>query len=182
MRAPHSILRKAARAVTVGEIQGSSIQKLISDIEKILSQTPDGVGLAAPQVGVGLRVFIVSEEAATVGRREPPGRAAEGDGRDSREEKQWKYFVFINPVLKKKSRKKVEFTEGCLSVPGRYGIVPRAEKVSIEWHDGTGRKQTRGFTKFFARVIQHEMDHLDGVLITDRAKELFDATKAGNQQ
>lgn len=142
-----------------------------------LAAAPDGVGLAAPQMGAPLRVFIVSEEAAGIDAN------ASGESRrtirmntndTNGEKRKWEYLVFINPVLKKKSREKSKMAEGCLSVPGKFGEVARSEKVALSWYDEHGKKHTRGFTKFFARVIQHEMDHLDGILIVDRAKKLFE--------
>ncbi len=139
---------------------------------RVLREAPDGIGLAAPQVGASLRIFLISEEAAQLNTN------ARIDANDTNKRREWDYFVFINPVLKKRSRRKIEFAEGCLSVPGKYGLVPRAEKVSLAWFDESGRKHERGFTKFFARVIQHEMDHLDGVLISDRAKRLVDIKEA----
>ena len=135
-----------------------------------LAHAPNGIGLAASQIGVSLRLFLVSEEARAID-------AGEVDEDGPRPKKKWAYFVFINPVLIKQSRKRIELAEGCLSVPVKFGIVPRPEKVSLAWFDESGRKHSRGFTKFFARVVQHELDHLDGLLITDRAKRLIRATE-----
>lgn len=164
------MLGRLAEAVALEDITSPAIRGLILEMRRILAATPDGVGLAAPQVGDGLRLFIVSEEAAAIGK----GELAAGS---EQEKKQWRSFVFINPVLKKRSREKTPMAEGCLSLPGRFGIVPRSEKVLLSWHDERGHRHTRGFTRFFARVIQHEMDHLDGLLISDRASKLFSADR-----
>lgn len=173
---PNKVLRAPAAEVPRAEIQSAPIQRLIADMKETLAASPDGVGLAAPQVGTGLRIFLVSEEALFIdeknmGRELAPEVAAE------RPKKNWKQFVFINPALLKHSRRKNTMTEGCLSVPGTFGAVTRAEKVALAWYDEAGRKHSRGFTKFFARVIQHELDHLQGILIVDKAKNLFRVTK-----
>lgn len=162
----HSALRRQAEPVPAGAISSPRIQRLISDMKDTLAKAPDGVGLAAPQVNVPLRVFIVSSEASSIDAN------MRMNANDTNIPQKWEYHAFINPVLKKRSREKTVMAEGCLSVPGKFGEVGRAGKVYLEWHDERGKKHGRGFTKFFARVVQHELDHLDGVLITDRAKRL----------
>ena len=168
---PHSVLKKKAREVPLSEIESSRVRELIRDMRSTLAAATDGVGLAAPQVGVGLRVFLVSEEASVIdtasGIHVLPGA---DDTKVKNAHRVWEYTAFVNPVLKKQSRKKIAMTEGCLSVPGKFGVVMRPEKVSLEWYDLHGKKHSRGFSKFFARVIQHELDHLDGLLIADRTK------------
>lgn len=168
VKTPNSVLRKVAREIPPEEIPSRRIQRLILDMKETLAQAPDGVGLAAPQVGASLRLFIVSDEARAIDH----GKTHEA----SREKKEWKISVFINPVLTKRSRKRHEMAEGCLSVPGTFGVVPRSEKVFLEWYDESGTRHARGFTKFFARVIQHEMDHLDGTLITAAATKVIRAS------
>lgn len=165
----------------MAEIPSARIQRLISDMKETLARARDGVGLAAPQVGAGVRIFIVSEEAASIDANASgeSRRTIRMDTNDANDKKQtWEYFVFINPVLRKRSQKKRTLPEGCLSVPGKFGEVARAEKVYLGWYDERGRKHARGFTKFFARVIQHELDHLDGALITDRARKLIEIAGA----
>ena len=169
---PAEVLRMRATDVPDEAITSPAIRELIADMKRTLAAAADGVGLAAPQVGASVRIFLVSEEAAAI------DTTGQGDdlsmhARAPEKNTQWRHEVFINPVLKKRSRKKAHMAEGCLSFPGSFGIIPRAEKISLEWYDGEGRKHTRGFGRFFARVIQHEFDHLDGVLIRDRAKKLF---------
>lgn len=165
---PRPVLRAVAAEVPRAEITSREIRTLIRDMKATLAAAANGVGLAAPQIGVSKRIFIVSDEANAIGgKREDP---------DPETPKQaWEHHVFINPLFTKQSRAKREMPEGCLSVPGKYGSVSRAEKVYLEWYDERGERQRRGFTKFFARVLQHEMDHLDGALIVDRAKMMFDA-------
>lgn len=164
---PAPVLRRAAADVPLEEITNAAIRSLIAVMRETLAATPDGVGLAAPQLGVSLRIFIASEEAFNIGA---DGKAPAGEA--TAKPKQWPASAYINPRLEKRARRRTVLAEGCLSVPGKYGLVPRAEKVSLAWLDEIGRKHSRGFTGFFARVIQHELDHLDGILISDRAQRL----------
>lgn len=165
VKEPNEVLRARAAAIPLSDITSVRVRSLISEMSEALAAASDGVGLAAPQVGESLRLFLVSEEAFAIDR----GEAHDETGK----KKQWAHHVFINPVMKKFSRRKADMAEGCLSVPGRYGVVARNEKVFLEWFDERGEKHRRGFSKFAARVMQHELDHLEGVLILDRAKKMF---------
>lgn len=128
---------------------------------------PDGIGIAAPQIGALLRIFLVAEEATVKNAEELREKiAAETKKRNT------EYRVFINPVLKNFASKKIKDVEGCLSVRGVYGEVSRPEKITIEYLDESWKKHTRGASGLFARVIQHELDHLDGVLFIDKAKNI----------
>lgn len=171
VKIPEKILRSKAKEIPVNQINKPAIQRLISDMQETLKNTPDGVGLAAPQIGESVRVFIVSEEALQVDKKTAASEASPED-LNKNTKKEWKYFVFINPVIKKMSQKKVDGAEGCLSVPGKYGEVKRAEKITVEAYDENGKKFTRGASKFFARVLQHELDHLEGVLFIDKAEHI----------
>lgn len=200
VKEPNKVLRARAKGLDLRDIPSRKIQKLISEMKVTLKNTPDGVGLAAPQVRESLRIFIVSEEAEEIDKAEKKGwerRKRENlprpEGPGSRptevglgtteknekpyEKREWKYYVFINPVVKNISKKKLEGPEGCLSVPGKYGTVKRHEKITVQAHDGTGKKFTRGASRFFARVIQHELDHLEGTLFIDKAERLIEDVK-----
>jgi len=176
---PNMVLRKKAADVAIRDITTPKIQKLLDEMKAALAATPDGVGLAAPQVGESLRIFIVSEEAEEVDRAEK-----EGWERQSKEnpavknerpykKRPWRYYVFVNPVLKNSSRRKLMGPEGCLSVPGKFGQVARHERVSMEALDAHGKKFRRNASRFFARVMQHEFDHLKGILFIDTAEDLM---------
>lgn len=179
VKIPHKVLRGKSKEVPVRNIPTHHIQLLISQMKETLKTTPDGVGLAAPQVGESLRVFIVSEEAEEIDKAQKQGWKRRNEDRPQiknekpYEERAWKYYVFINPVVKNVARKRTEGAEGCLSVPGKFGTVRRHEKVTVEAHDETGKKFTRGAANFFARVMQHELDHLEGTLFIDKAVEIF---------
>jgi peptide deformylase len=82
--------------------------------------------------------------------------------------------VYINPEFVKMSQRKTKKHEGCLSIRGKWGMVPRAEKATVRAYDENGVRFTRGASGFLAHIFQHEMDHLDAVLYTDKAAELYD--------
>lgn len=152
---PDHRLREAASTVSAAEIASSRLNKVLSSMRQALSATPDGVALAAPQIGVGWRIFIVS------GRLFPDKAGRSG-----------KDLIFINPKIKRASRRKQWAEEGCLSVRWLYGLVPRSEKLTIEALSDTGRKFTRDFSGLLSQICQHEVEHLDGVLFIDKAKNL----------
>lgn len=181
---PKGILRQVAKDISVDSISSKSIQELIRNMKLTLKETPNGVGLAAPQVNESLRIFIVSEEAEEIDKFEKDekrqvrrGKVVDESG-DTEEEaykkRDWKYYVFINPKVLNKSRTKLSRAEGCLSVPRMFGEVQRLEKITVSAYDEHGKKFTRGATRFFARVIQHELDHLDGVLFIDKAEKIIE--------
>jgi peptide deformylase len=162
----NSILRDTAQPIDTADIESTRIKTLISDMKKLLAKEKHGVAIAAQQVGEPLQLFIVS------------GRAlSERDNDDEEQEKSVRVLpdqVYINPVLVKMSRAKKEKHEGCLSIRGKWGMVPRAEKATVRAYDEHGQKFTRGASGFLAHVFQHEMDHLSGILYTDKAAKLYD--------
>lgn len=176
IKEPHAVLRQQAHDVTLSDIPSKKIQNLIAAMKETLKGTTDGVGLAAPQVGESLRIFIVSEEAEEIDRREAAKRKQKDT--DNHEEirpyppRVWKYYVFINPKAISRSQKKWEGAEGCLSVPGIFGSVKRHEKITISAYDENGKKFICGKSRFFARVMQHELDHLQGALFIDTATHI----------
>ncbi len=173
VKEPNKILRKISSELPLAEIKTSRIQKLIGDMKETLRNTPDGVGLAAPQVGESLRIFLVSEESLHIGGTNYEKDVHEHAASEQKEKKKdWNYFVYINPVVTKISKHKVPYPEGCLSVPGIFGVVNRSEKITVSAYDENGKKITRGASRFFARVLQHELDHLSGALFIDTAKNL----------
>lgn len=170
------LLRQKAREVSVADIPSKNVQDLIAEMKTLLSKEPYGVALAASQVGEPLRLFIVSGRALARDARNAPDEDDE-TGEEQEEVKEVPPLpdqVYINPELIKLSRGRTEKHEGCLSIRGKWGIVPRAEKASIRAYDEGGRKFTRGASGFLAHVFQHEMDHLEGILYTDKATELYD--------
>ncbi len=163
------VLREKAHEVPLSDIKSPRIRALIDDMKKLLSKEEYGVALAAPQVGESVRIFIVS------------GRALARDSRNGPDEPEKKEEapavpdqVYINPEMTKLSRTRKQKHEGCLSIRGKWGEVPRAEKATVRAYDEHGMRFTRGASGFLAHVFQHEMDHLEGILYTDKAKKLYD--------
>lgn len=166
-------LREKARDIPLPDISASHIQDLIEDMKELLSHEEYGVALAAPQLGEPIKLFIVSGRALARDKRNAP------DEEDAAPKKKEEIpalpdQVYINPVLLKLSRKKYEKHEGCLSIRGKWGTVPRSEKATVRAYDEAGREFTRGASGFLAHVFQHEMDHLEGILYIDKATEIYD--------
>jgi peptide deformylase len=149
---PHPTLRKKARKVTDF---GDDLQTLIDDMLETL-QTAVGVGLAAPQVNVSKRLILIEYR--------------EEDGDDTAPPKS---YIVVNPEITRPSREKVEGPEGCLSIPGLMGDVERNVAVTIKGMDRHGRKLKIKAKDWLARIFQHEIDHLDGVLFTDLATQVW---------
>ena len=148
-RMGHPVLRAQARALDRADIKNPIVQKLIDDmIDTMLEYR--GAGLAAPQVHEGLRLFVAVLD--------------EGDDRDVAREP----VVVINPEISRVGSDVVEGWEGCLSVPDVRGRVPRAKEIKVRALDRRGERMELDARDFPARVIQHEADHLDGVLFFDR--------------
>ena len=154
-RMGHPVLRKKARPVTVEELQGSEIQTLIEDMADTMDDYR-GVGLAAPQVHVSRRIVVF--------------QAAEEEDGEGAEEAE--VVALINPVIRPVSEGKVLGGEGCLSIPGLRGEVPRWERIAVESLDVRGETVSFEARGYPARVIQHEVDHLDGILFPDRMDDL----------
>jgi len=167
---PAAVLFQKTHPVPPEEIRGVRIQRIIKRMSAALRVSRDGIGIAAPQIGEPLRVFLASEEAL----RYDEAKEMNEEKRNSRV---WEHYVFINPVITNYSRKKSNEVEGCLSVPGKFGTVARSEKVTITAYDEYGKQFTRGASKLFARLMQHEVDHLEGKLFLSKAKNLIDIKK-----
>ena len=147
------VLRQTAKALQIRDIASPKIKKLLEQMRTALEAAPEGVALAAPQIGVSAQIFVVSPKAFA-------------------EIKQGEHLVYINPVVVRRSRKKTQMEEGCLSVQSMFGVVTRNDKVTVEAYDEKGRKFRRDGTGLLAEIFQHETDHLKGVLFTDTAKDL----------
>lgn len=152
---PHTVLIKKAKPVKEFD---SALEHTIREMKRALNTAVDpvGVGLAAPQVGLSLRIFLMK----------PTKKSA--------------IRVFINPEILPLSNHKSHTPsspidnnalEGCLSIPRIWGPVKRNDVIHLQWADAKGEKHEQVFTGFEAVIIQHELDHLDGVLFTHRITE-----------
>jgi peptide deformylase len=157
-----------AQDIPKAEIQAPATKSLIADMKRLLAKEKYGVALAAPQVGASLRLFVVSGKIMEKRRKRYTEQPADEMPQED--------VAYINPVVQKVSRGAKEKHEGCLSVRGFWGEVPRAEKMTISYYDEAGAKRTRGASGFLAHIFQHEMDHLDGVLYIDKASKLYEET------
>jgi peptide deformylase len=142
---PDDILRMACQEIKTNEINTKNFGSFLADMKKTMSKK-DGVGLAAPQVGKNIRVVVINTKN--------------------------KIVAMINPALTHRSLSKEAMEEGCLSVPDFFGNVMRHKKVTCLYTDENGAKMKVDAEGLMARVIQHEIDHLDGVLFIDKAKDL----------
>ncbi len=164
------VLRKIAKDVPIALITEPKIQKVLKDMITALNRESDGVAIAAPQIGVSLRIFIVSGRIFDEDFIRGHG-AIEGDLYKKARQKD---LVFINPVILKLSKDKKLLSEGCLSVRPTYGKVRRATRASVEAYDENGIKMNKEGVGLLAHIFQHEIDHLDGILFTDKARDLHD--------
>ncbi|MDP2705364.1 MAG: peptide deformylase [Patescibacteria group bacterium] len=152
------VLRHMANEVPVEEIKSAKIKTVLKNMKEALYSQDDGIAIAAPQIGQSLRIFMVSGKVlATLEGKE-----------DGHEED----LTFINPRIMRISKESKETDEGCLSVRYLYGKVKRAVKASVTAYDEDGVEFKRDGHGLLAQVFQHEIDHLNGILFTDKAKDI----------
>ncbi|HSV86101.1 MAG TPA: peptide deformylase [Levilinea sp.] len=156
---PHPVLRKKARKVT--EV-GADVRQLINEMVEAMREAP-GVGLAAPQVGVSSRVIVVEF------------------GDDENEDAPKKLYALINPEVVEMSDEKISAIEGCLSVPRLVGEVERHQRIVVKALNRFGKPVKLKAEGWLARILQHEIDHLDGILYTDRATRVWQPSEDEEQ-
>ncbi|MET0405831.1 MAG: peptide deformylase [Cystobacter sp.] len=160
VQAGEPVLRQRARDLTPGEMTSPEIRQLISLMRGTMRDAP-GVGLAAPQVGVDVRLVVIEDRAEYMAGLPSVELAA-------REREPVDFHVLINPRLTVEDATPVEFQEGCLSVGGFLALVRRARGVRVDAFDENGQPFSRSARGWYARILQHEVDHLDGTLYIDR--------------
>jgi peptide deformylase len=153
-RLGHPVLRQVAAKVPVGAIRAPETQRLIDDMVETMREY-NGAGLAAPQVHVLKQIAVIEVHGNP---RYPDAPSIP-------------LTVLINPVVTPLTEETEEGWEGCLSVPDMRGIVPRFTAVRLEGYDREGKRMDVVAKEFFARVIQHETDHLNGIVYLDRMKD-----------
>lgn len=157
----HPALHTIAEEVTAEDFSNGTVAKIVKDLKAaIKTYDVDGyaaVAIAAPQIGISKRIFLIDDQ--------------------SDREDALPNMVVINPYFTKISKKTHEVGEGCLSIPDTYGIVVRHKNVTLAGLDETGQSFTRGAGGLLAQIMQHETDHLDGILFTDRAEKIWHKDK-----
>ncbi|MFA6445895.1 MAG: peptide deformylase [Candidatus Paceibacterota bacterium] len=152
----HPALREKTKHIPLSEIGTPKLKKVITDMKKALAEQDDGVALAAPQIGLPIKLFIIS------------GKVTElVTGKKSKD------MVFINPEIIKLSKEKKTMEEGCLSVRPYYGKMRRSTKASIRAYNEKGERFEMGASGLMAQIFQHETDHLEGILFTDSAADIL---------
>lgn len=153
----HPTLHQIASEVTPDEFHDGTVRKIIKDLRAVVQEyAVDGfvaVAIAAPQIGISKRIFLIEDQNAD--RSELPT------------------LIAINPVITKQSKKTHLVGEGCLSIPEYYGQVRRSTNVTMQALDENGNPYERGAGGLLAQIIQHEYDHLDGILFTERAEVVW---------
>ena len=150
---PNNVLRKTAERVVPENIESDAIRKVIADMKVALSAEEDGVAIAAPQIGISLRIFVVAKRASKLLTEDT---------------------VFINPEIIRIGKKKEELSEGCLSVRWKYGLVKRATSATVRALNADGNEFVMSGRGLLAQIFQHEIDHLNGILFIDKATGVQD--------
>lgn len=146
VKTPDPLLKERSKEITIEQLQSKEMQEFLDVmIETMIVE--DGIGLAAPQVGKSWRIIVVTRNNAPE--------------------------VFINPEITQRSLRKVKVEEGCLSVPGLTGMVQRHRGITLKALNRNGNEITVETDDFTSVIFQHEIDHLDGILFTDRASKLI---------
>ncbi len=155
------VLRDIAVPVEIKDIGTKKINSVIEKMRQALHAEEDGVAIAAPQIGVGLQIFMIADTALAM---------AKGD--KVKEEEKFRDLIFINPEIIKASKTKKSMEEGCLSVRWLYGQVMRHDKITVRAYDESGKLVTMGASGLIAQIFQHEIDHLNGILFIDKAENI----------
>ncbi|HEY7305810.1 MAG TPA: peptide deformylase [Bryobacteraceae bacterium] len=155
-----AVLRQRARELSPDEIRSRETQQLIEWMRETMYDAP-GVGLAAPQVGLGLQLAVIEDKPEYTKDMQPALMK-------ERERKPVPFQVIVNPKITLQGPADVEFFEGCLSLTAFTAVVPRARRVKVECLDHRGQPRTIEASGWHARILQHEIDHLQGTVYIDR--------------
>lgn len=154
------VLRQRARPLAPADMRSREIQNLIEAMRECMVRAP-GVGLAAPQIGLSLQLAVI-EDRAEYHKDVEPSVLKE------RERRPVPFHAIVNPVIESIGNENLEFFEGCLSVSGFSALVSRSRAVRVTCLDERGREKVIDATGWYARILQHEIDHLNGTLYIDR--------------
>lgn len=156
-------LRQNAKIVPIADIGSTKINSIIDNMSAAMAEQKDGIAIAAPQIGILLRIFVIS---GSLLRQADKNYTGEENN-----------LIFINPEITKLSKDKKEMEEGCLSVRWLYGKVKRSTRVTIRAYNEKGEKIERGASGLLAQIFQHETDHLNGILFIDKAEQVWEMTE-----
>ena len=162
LQAGEPVLRTQARPLTRQEISTDEIQRLIQDMRETMHDAP-GVGLAAPQVGLPLQLTVIEDREDFL-KAIPPAELEE------KERRPVPFHVLINPQIELVGDATVQFFEGCLSLSGFSALVPRSRQVRVTYLDEHAEQKSILATGWYARILQHEIDHLHGALYIDKMR------------
>ena len=162
VQAGDPVLRKKSRPLTKEEINSPQIQQLIDLMRNTMREAP-GVGLAAPQIGQSIQLAVIEDRATLISD-------LSADELEERQRAAIPFHVIINPKLSVVGNSTAQFFEGCLSVEGYQAVVDRALNVRVECLNERGEAVTINAQGWYARILQHEIDHLNGTLYVDRMK------------
>jgi len=168
-RMGHPVLRAKARPLEAAEIRSTVVQQLIDDMFETMAEY-QGVGLAAPQIHESVRLFVAGIPARSREDDDDEDDDDEDDDDEDDDDDEMPLIALINPEITPVGREMVDDWEGCLSIPDIRGRVPRAQSIVVKGYDRNGKRVEIKSSGFSARVIQHETDHLNGVLFFDRMK------------
>ncbi len=154
------ILREISKEVPDNMFGTDELYSIIKDMSESLDKKLDGVALAAPQISIPWRIFIVRYDRI--------------NNKEDEEGTQPDIGVYINPKIIKTSRRREDMDEGCLSVRGIYGNTLRHKRTTVKAQDTDGKSFTRGGGGILAQIFQHEIDHLNGILFIDHATQLYE--------
>lgn len=161
VQAGDPVLRQVALPVTESQFGTPELLGIVEGMAEALEAQRDGVAIAAPQVGIGLRIFLVRYDRLVSGAPETAPSLG----------------CYINPQFVRSSRRREVMEEGCLSVRGTYGKTYRHERATVRAYDAYGTSFERGAGGILAQAFQHETDHLDGILFIDHALEVYEIPK-----
>jgi peptide deformylase len=162
VQAGDPVLRKKSRPLTKEEITSAQIQQLIDLMRTTMREAP-GVGLAAPQIGQSIQLAVIEDRATYISDLSV-------DALEERQRSAIPFHVIINPKLSVVGSSTAQFFEGCLSVEGYQAVVDRALNVRVQCSNERGEAVTINAQGWYARILQHEIDHLNGTLYVDRMK------------
>ena len=151
------VLRTRARQLSVDEIKLDEVQQLISNIKHTLQEKKYGIGLAAPQLGKSVALSVIYIRPTKT--------------RPNLPKSEWADLVIINPQITEKSKETKSYWEGCISLTDVFAKVLRHKTIKIKYLDENAKSQEKQFSGLLAHVIQHEVDHLNGILYVDRVKD-----------